>query len=85
MHAHFKQWLQYGNSRVAELKGIKESCEDFSSAERLWKRVKVFVQCRQAILTLGCLHHLTGESEHNRRTCQHYSHKQYTLANSKKG
>ena len=34
-HAHLKQWLQYGNSCVAELKSIKESCEDFSGAERL--------------------------------------------------
>ena len=50
VHATLTQWLQNGNSSVAELKGIKEPCEDFSSAEWLRKRVKVFVQCRQAIL-----------------------------------
>ena len=65
-----KQWFQYGSSSVAQLKGVKEPCENFSSTKWLRKRVKVFVQCRQGILALGRLHHLTGESEHNRRTCQ---------------
>ena len=64
-HTYLKQWLQYGHSSTAELKGIKESCEDFASAEWLRKRVKVFVQCRQAVLALRRLHHLTGKCAHN--------------------
>ena len=82
---HLKQWLQYGNSHVAELKDIKEPCENFSSTKWLQKRVKVFVQCRQGILALGRLHHLTGESEHSHYNSLYSSQKQYTLASSKKG